>query len=181
MTPQITKIIRYSVQGFKPLSSYINTKILRKSSLSPITNFSLKMHQKLTLISYSKREINNVTKISNQNKIKEMYQMTLQTTKIIRYSVQGFKPQYQSEHLKNINYHLNDFNINDFPEHLRHIIQKQHEVHISFYKEHYQDFQYGIWFFIDGHKNNQSLNHLKHKVPCWEAEIEDDVLLYDVN
>ena len=50
-----------------------------------------------------------------------------------------------------------------------------------FYKEHYQDFQYGIWFFIDGHKNNQALNHLKHKVPCWEAEIENDVLVYDVN
>ena len=53
--------------------------------------------------------------------------MTPQITKIIRYSVQGFKPQYQSEHLKNINDHLNDFNINDFPEHLRYIIQKQHE------------------------------------------------------
>ena len=26
--------------------------------------------------------------------------MTPQITKIIRYSVQGFKPQYQSEHLK---------------------------------------------------------------------------------
>ena len=61
--------------------------------------------------------------------------MTQQTTKIIRYSVQGFKPQYQSEHLKNINYHLNDFNINDFPEHLRYIIQKQHEEHLSFYKK----------------------------------------------
>ena len=60
--------------------------------------------------------------------------MTPQTTKIIRYSTQGFKPQYQSEHLKNINYHLNDFNINDFPEHLRCIIQKQHEEHLSFYK-----------------------------------------------
>ena len=69
--------------------------------------------------------------------------MTPQTTRIIRYSTQGFKPQYQSEHLKNINYHLNDFNINDFPEHLRYIIQKQHEEHLSFYKEHYQDFQYG--------------------------------------
>ena len=29
--------------------------------------------------------------------------MTSQTTRIIRYSTQGFKPQYQSEHLKNIN------------------------------------------------------------------------------
>ena len=107
--------------------------------------------------------------------------MTPQTTRIIRYSTKGFKPQYQSHHLKYINYHLNNFNINDFPEHFRYIIQKQHEEHLSFYKAHYQDFQYGIWFFIDGHKNNQSLNHLKHKVPCWEAEIENDVLVYDVN
>ena len=67
--------------------------------------------------------MNNVTEISIQYKIKEINQMTPQTTKIIRYSIQGFKPQYQSEHLKNINYHLNDFNINDFPEHLRYIIQ----------------------------------------------------------
>ena len=71
--------------------------------------------------------------------------------------------------------------MDDFPEHLRYIIQKRHEKHLSFYKEHYQDLQYGIWFFIDGHKNNHSLNHLKRKVPCWEAEIENDVLVYDVN
>ena len=30
-------------------------------------------------------------------------------------------------------------------------------------------------------KNNQSLNHLNRKVPCWEAEIESDVYVYDVN
>ena len=63
-----------------------------------------------------------------------------QTTKIIRYSPYGFKLQYQSHHLKDIDYHINDFNINDFPEHLRHIIQKHREEHLSFYK----DFQYGI-------------------------------------
>ena len=107
--------------------------------------------------------------------------MTPQTTKIIRYSIQGFEPQYQSEHLKNINYHLNNFNINDFPEHLRYIIQHNHEAHLQFYKENYKDFQYGIWFFIDGHKNNQSINHLKQKVPCWEAEKENKVLVNDVN
>ena len=79
------------------------------------------------LIFNTKREINNVTKFNNKNKIKEINQMTSQTTKIIRYSTKGFKPQYQSHHLKHIDYHLNDFNINDFPEHLRYIIQKQHE------------------------------------------------------
>ena len=53
------------------LYKYKNPK---KIPLSPITNFSLKIisiHQKFTLISNTKREINNVTKISNQNKIKE--------------------------------------------------------------------------------------------------------------
>ena len=107
--------------------------------------------------------------------------MTSQTTRIIRYSIQGFKPQYQYHHLKHIDYHVNNFNINDFPEHLRYIIQHNHEDHLQFYKENYKDFQYGIWFFIDGHKNNQALNHLKHKAPCWEAKIENDVLLYNVN
>ena len=36
-------------------------------------------------------------------------------------------------------------------------------------------------FSLDGYKNNQSLNYLKEKVPCWEAEIDDDVLVYDCN
>ena len=40
--------------------------------------------------------------------------MTPQTTRIIRYSTQGFKSQCKSKHLKNIDYHLNYFNINDF-------------------------------------------------------------------
>lgn len=66
--------------------------------------------------------------------------MATQTTKIIRYSKQGFKPQYQSHHLKHIDYHLHDFNINDFPEHLKYIIQKRHEEHLSFYKANYKDF-----------------------------------------
>ena len=60
--------------------------------------------------------------------------MTPQITKIIRYSVQGFKSQCKSKHLKNIDHHLNDFNINYFLEHLKHIIQKQHEKHLYFYK-----------------------------------------------
>ena len=35
--------------------------------------------------------------------------------------------------------------------------------------------------FIDDHKNNQSLNHLKHRVPCYEAEISDNIMVYDCN
>lgn len=38
------------------------------------------------------------------------------TTKIIRYSLQGFKPQYQSHYLEYIKYHLYNFNINKYPE-----------------------------------------------------------------
>ena len=83
--------------------------------------------------------------------------------------------------MKDINYILNDFNIYDFPQHLRHSIPKIYNKKIKFYKKHYNDFKEGIWFFLDGHKNNQSLNHLKHKVPCYEAEIEIDVEIYDCN
>ena len=102
-------------------------------------------------------------------------------TKIIRYSTYGFKPQIQSHHLQHIDYHLYHFNINDFPEHLQYYIQKRHDELLPFYKEHYNDFKEGIWFFLDGHKSNQSLNHLKRNITCLEAEIEDDVEVYDCN
>jgi len=101
--------------------------------------------------------------------------------KIIRFSTEGFKPQKQTHHLEHIDYHMNRFNINDFPEFLRYEIMKSHEKKLAFYKEHLEDFQEGVWFFLDGHKDNQSLNHLKKLVPCWEAEIDEDVLVYDAN
>lgn len=102
-------------------------------------------------------------------------------TKIIRYSIHGFKAQYQSYHLKYINYHLNDFNTNSLPNHLKYVVEQRHNKLLPFFKEHYEDFKEGIWIFIDGYKNNQLLNHLKYKVPCWEAEIEDNVIVYDTN
>lgn len=74
-----------------------------------------------------------------------------------------------------------NFNINDFPKHLQYEIQRIHERNVIFYTEHYADLKEGVWFFLDGHKDNMSLNHLKHKVPCWEAEIESDALVYDCN
>ena len=74
--------------------------------------------------------------------------MAPQTTKIIRYSTQGFKPQYQFHHLKHIDYHINNFNINDFPEHLRYIIQHNHEDHLQFYKEPYSILEVLIVFFV---------------------------------
>lgn len=107
--------------------------------------------------------------------------MKIQTIKIIRYSTTGFKPQKQTHHLKDIYYYMNNFNINNYPKCIRYNILQIHKKRFTFYKEHLNDLKEGIWFFIDGHKNNQSLNHLKHKVPCWEAEIESDVYVYDVN
>lgn len=102
--------------------------------------------------------------------------------KIMRYSVNGFKSQYQSEHLKTfVHYHLYDFDINIFPEHLKYEIQKIHNEKVPFYTENYEDFKYGIWAFIDGYKNNSSLNHLKYRVPCWTAEISDNTIGYNCN
>lgn len=83
--------------------------------------------------------------------------------------------------MKDIQYHLYDFDINEFPEFLRWEIQCIHEQKTIFYKEHLEDFKYGIWCFIDGHKNNQALNHLKTKIPCWEAEVPDNIECYDCN
>jgi hypothetical protein len=100
---------------------------------------------------------------------------------IIRYSIDGFKPQYQFYHLDGVNYELNEFNIFDYPLHLRTIILEQHKKRIMFYKEHYNDFKQGIWVFIEGYKDNQSLNHLKQRVPCWKAYIDDNAICYDCN
>jgi hypothetical protein len=102
--------------------------------------------------------------------------------KIIRYSKDGFKPQYQSYHLQNhVDYHLNHFNIADFPKHLQPFVLEQHNKLVSFYTEHLEDLQRGVWAFIDGYKNNMSLNHLKERVPCWEAEIPNSTIVIGVN
>ena len=101
--------------------------------------------------------------------------------KVIRYSVDGFKTQEQTHHMNHVNYELHEFDINDYPEQTRYQIQKIHERHVEFYKKHMDDLKCGIWCFIDGYKDNLSLNHLKQKVPCWEAELPDDIECYDCN
>lgn len=101
--------------------------------------------------------------------------------KVIRFSAEGFRPQKQTHHLKNVNYHLNGFDINEYPEHLRWEIEKIHKESVNFFTEHLDDLQSGIWCFIDGHKDNQSLNHLKRKVPCFEADLPDNTECYDCN
>jgi len=102
--------------------------------------------------------------------------------KIIRYSATAFTPQEQTHHAKHIQYHLSDeFKIEDYPEFMRWQIQKIHEQKVAFYTKHLADLKCGIWCFVEGHKSNQSLNHLKQKVPCWEAEVPDDIECYDCN
>lgn len=101
--------------------------------------------------------------------------------KVIRYSINGFRPQNQTHHMKRVNYHLYGFDINEYPEHLQWNIQKIHEIYVEFYSKHLDDLKRGIWCFIDGHKDNLSLNHLKRKVPCWEAELPYNVECYDCN
>ncbi len=102
--------------------------------------------------------------------------------KVIRYSQAAFEPQELTHHAKHIKYHLyGEFNLEDYPESLRDEIQCIHEQKAAFYKEHLEDFKCGIWRFVDGHKSNQSLNHLKKKVPCWETEVPDDIQCYDCN
>lgn len=100
--------------------------------------------------------------------------------KIIRYSTTAFTPQKQTHHIKSFESWIN-LNLKDCPEHLQYSMQQLKEQKTLFYNQHKEDLQEGIWFFIDGHKNNQSLNHLKHRVPCCEAEVPDNIMVYDCN
>lgn len=100
---------------------------------------------------------------------------------IIRYSLNKFETQYQSHHLKDVEMHLNNFDINIFPECHREAMIQLHKEKVKFYKDNYDDLQYGVWAFIDGHKCNQALNHLTKKVPHWKAEISDETIVIDNN
>ena len=98
--------------------------------------------------------------------------------KIMRYSLTGFKPQYQSHKLNDIDYYLHRFNVNEFPQHLQEFAQQDNKRMAAFYREHFNDFQYGVWAFIDGYKSNLALNHLQKRVPCWKAEISNNTMVY---
>ena len=104
--------------------------------------------------------------------------------KVERYSVSGFKPQKQLRHLQDFvyphMYHWKEF-YEQYPKQARHLLVKRHKELLSLYKSNFNDFTEGVWVFIAGYKNNQSLNHLKYKVPCWTAELPDDTEVYSVN
>lgn len=99
--------------------------------------------------------------------------------KIIRYSQTAFTPQKQTHHIRIFESWF-DLNPKDYPW-MEYTMQQLKQQHTLFYNQHKEDLQEGLWFFIDGHKDNQSLNHLKHKVPCYEAEIPDNIKVYDCN
>lgn len=99
--------------------------------------------------------------------------------KIIRYSTTGFTPQKQTHHIRIFETWQN-LNPKDYPE-MEYTMQQLKQQHTLFYNQHKEDLQEGLWFFIGGYKDNQSLNHLKHKVPCYEAEVPDNIMVYDCN
>lgn len=99
---------------------------------------------------------------------------------IIRFSKEAFKPQFQSHHLKNFEYAFN-YVLNDFPKHMHYELERMFKEKREFYTEHKSDLEYGVWCFISGYKNNQSLNHLNTLVPCYSAYIPDNVEGYSVN
>lgn len=102
--------------------------------------------------------------------------------KVLRYSKDGFKPQRQTNHYdEELDYMLNHFDINSFPKHLQWIIEQNMQKKLAFYEKYGDDLKEGIWCFIFGYKNNQSLNHLKELVPAWTAELPEDTICYDVN
>ena len=106
---------------------------------------------------------------------------------IERYSNDSFKSQKQIHHLKEIDLildgneyekYLLSLNLNNYQINL--ILSKIKEKR-NFFRLHYDDLKDGIWVFIKGYKNNQSLNHLHKKVPKYYGELPNNVLVYDVN
>lgn len=104
--------------------------------------------------------------------------------KVVRYSFQGFKPQFQSYHKKLMDWDLNvtprEFlrMFSDYDRYAKKDSWKRILAHKAFVKEHYLNNLYGVWVFVEGHVNKQSLNHLKRPTPCWSAELPDDTLCY---
>lgn len=106
--------------------------------------------------------------------------------KIYRYSNDGFKPQFQEHHYKQILLSIDDkwfeeeYLLN-CPEHLKRISVERHEREKEFYGENLQDFKYGIWVFTSMKHKRRSLNHLDIIPQLWQAEIPDNITAYDVD
>lgn len=107
--------------------------------------------------------------------------------KVERFSDFGFHPQRQTYHMKRILLELNqeEWEKIAFQTVLDagHYYEKieRHERLKDFYLQNFRDFEIGVWVFIDGHWNRQSINHLDKRVKHWTADLPDDIDVYDVN
>ncbi|MDD5151502.1 MAG: hypothetical protein PHC28_13675 [Flavobacterium sp.] len=110
--------------------------------------------------------------------------------KIVRYSNSAFIPQYQKKHLSFAYHDIFDFD--EEMEKLRieypniqqnwYILQERNRKQLEFYNIELENLKFGIWAFIDGHENKQSLNHIKGKLPLkWQAEIPKGTTVYNIN
>lgn len=101
---------------------------------------------------------------------------------LIRYSNNGFNAQYQDYHIEHyIRYCLDSFDISKYPDHLKDIVQEQHDVRVKLYTQYHEYFKSGIWCFIKGHVNQQSLNHITIATQGYSAVVPDDTIVVGCN
>ena len=107
--------------------------------------------------------------------------------KVERFSDYGFHPQRQTFHMRDIFLELNQEewektmlrNAYDIA-HYHDRVEKHNRLK-DFYLENFKDFENGVWVFIDGYWNRQSINHLSKRVKHWTAYLPADIDVYDVN
>ena len=101
---------------------------------------------------------------------------------VIRYSKTGFKPRYQDHHLHHVLYELTEFDVDEAKRspHAKAVLEI-HERRFKLFKENFDDFRYGVWCFKEGASIGPELNHLREARPRWEAELPEDIEVYDVN
>lgn len=108
--------------------------------------------------------------------------MEVVMVKVFRYSKTGFKPRYQSHHLENILFTVTNDDLSAFNKlHNRKEAKSNYKKYQQFLNENFSDFRYGIWCFKDGSSIGPELNHLRESRPRWEAELPDDIEVYDTN
>lgn len=97
-----------------------------------------------------------------------------------RFSFDGFKVQHQNHHLKSIEAIIN-MDVSKYNELMKYELTRIQHQKLEFYSQYHHLLENGIWVFIKGCKNNQSLNHLKNKTPKYIAYLPDNTEVIDVN
>lgn len=102
--------------------------------------------------------------------------------KVFRYSKTGFKPRYQDHHLKGVIFDITNDDLHAL-DRLRNKkeVKQRYIKRQQFLNENFSDFRYGIWCFKDGSLTGIELTHLRESRPRWEAELPEDIEVYDVN